>query len=98
MNTAIMRVAAIGLLAVTSSTVLAQDAKNVILMVSDGIGFNGWEAAKYYQGGLPYDNDDFKFYGMTHYMAGDGYDPAAFWSDFNYQHQNATDSAASGTS
>ena len=30
----------------------AQDmgAKNVILMVSDGIGFNGWLAADYYQG------------------------------------------------
>ena len=46
----------------------AESAKNVILMVSDGIGFNGWEAAKYYQGGLPYDNSDFKFYGMTHWM------------------------------
>jgi alkaline phosphatase len=43
-------------------------AKNVILMISDGIGFNGWEAAKYYQGSLPYDTDDFKFYGMTTYM------------------------------
>ncbi len=46
----------------------AGEAKNVILMISDGIGFNGWEAAKYYQGSLPYDNSDFKFYGMTTYM------------------------------
>lgn len=39
-------------LAVLSSPVYAQDigAKNVILMVSDGIGFNGWLAADYYQG------------------------------------------------
>ena len=82
-----------------------EPAKNVILMVSDGIGFNGWEAAKYYQGGLPYDNDDFHFYGMTNYNAngidpetGLGYDPAKYWSDFEYQHKNATDSAAAGTS
>ena len=25
-------------------------AKNVILMIADGIGFNGWLAADYYQG------------------------------------------------
>lgn len=46
----------------------ADEAKNVILMISDGLGFNGWEAAKYYQGSLPYDNSDFNFYGMTTYM------------------------------
>lgn len=35
-----------------TATAYAQDlgAKNVILMVSDGIGFNGWLAADYYQG------------------------------------------------
>lgn len=98
MNTATRRVLAVVLAALITTTATAEPAKNVILMVSDGIGFNGWEAAKYYQGGLPYDNDDFHFYGMTNYMAGDGYDPAAYWSDFDYQHQNATDSAASGTS
>lgn len=27
-----------------------QGAKNIILMVSDGIGFNGWLATDYYQG------------------------------------------------
>ena len=82
-----------------------EPAKNVILMVSDGIGFNGWEASKYYQGGLAYDNDDFHFYGMTNYNAngidpdtGLGYDPAKYWSDFEYQNKNATDSAAAGTS
>lgn len=45
------------LLAATLSGILSlpafaqeQGAKNVILMVSDGIGFNGWLAADYYQG------------------------------------------------
>lgn len=32
------------------SSALEPGAKNVILMVSDGIGFNGWLAADYYQG------------------------------------------------
>lgn len=63
--TLLLPVLALGLAAPAAQ---AQEAKNIILMISDGIGFNGWEAAKYYQGGLPYDNDDFKFYGMTHYM------------------------------
>ncbi|MEM9248010.1 MAG: alkaline phosphatase [Pseudomonadota bacterium] len=37
---------------VLATSAMAQDrgAKNVILMVSDGIGFNGWLAADYYQG------------------------------------------------
>jgi alkaline phosphatase len=48
-----------------ASMAQAGTAKNVFLMISDGIGFNGWEAAKYYQGSLPYDNDDFSFYGCT---------------------------------
>jgi alkaline phosphatase len=45
------------LLATALSTALAtpalaqeSGAKNVILMISDGIGFNGWLAADYYQG------------------------------------------------
>ncbi|MFW6170844.1 MAG: alkaline phosphatase [Planctomycetota bacterium] len=45
-----------------------KQAKNIFLMISDGLGFNGWEAAKYHQGQLPYDNDDFTFFGMTTYM------------------------------
>ncbi len=55
-------------LAAGVSSTAAQHARNVILMISDGIGFNGWEAARYYQGGLPYDNQGFQFYGMTTYM------------------------------
>lgn len=43
---------AIALTGVLALPAFAQDqgAKNVILMVSDGIGFNGWLAADYYQG------------------------------------------------
>lgn len=37
---------------VLAGPAFAQDggAKNVILLISDGIGFNGWLAADYYQG------------------------------------------------
>ncbi|MEL7232806.1 MAG: hypothetical protein AAGJ85_09895, partial [Pseudomonadota bacterium] len=33
-----------------ASSPLGSDKTNVILMISDGIGFNGWLAADYYQG------------------------------------------------
>lgn len=50
-------------------------ARNVILMVSDGIGFNGWLASDYYQGRVneqPYqvtrpDGTEPKMYGMAHH-------------------------------
>ncbi|MGD9126491.1 MAG: alkaline phosphatase [Planctomycetia bacterium] len=45
----------------------AQPAKNVILMISDGCGFNCWEASRYFEAGLPYDDAGFQFYGMTTY-------------------------------
>lgn len=37
-------------LAVPAAQAQQEGAKNVILMISDGIGFNGWLAADYYQG------------------------------------------------
>ena len=65
--------------AVLSSAAFAEDkaAKNVILMVSDGIGFNGWLATDYYQGlagtqsyqiARP-DGTTPVVYGLTHYAA-----------------------------
>jgi alkaline phosphatase len=75
------------------------EAKNVILLISDGIGFNGWEASSFfnYADGLPYDTDDFTFYGQTNHNAFSSFDPASYWSDFSYQDRGATDSAAAGT-
>ncbi len=88
----------------------APAAKNVILMIADGQGFNGWEAAKFHEGCLPYDNDDFVFFGCTTFMLGadgmpQGYDPARMWSRFNYHRgstrsdygRSFTDSAAAAT-
>lgn len=42
--------AALSLAVATPAAAQEQGAKNVILMVSDGIGFNGWLASDYYQG------------------------------------------------
>jgi alkaline phosphatase len=93
-----------------STGVLANTAKNVILMVSDGLGMNGWEAARISGSPMTYDGyagTDVYFYGMTHYMLNpdgtpQGYDKAQMWSDFNYAKGNDdytafTDSAAAAT-
>ena len=77
-------------------------AKNVILMISDGLGFNGWEAARNFEGALPYDNAGFEFYGCTNYSAngvvnGSSYEGSQYWSDFTYQDRYATDSASAAT-
>lgn len=93
-----------------SSSAFAADAKNVVLMVSDGLGMNGWEAAKISGSNMTYDGytgTDVYFYGMTHYMLNSdgtpqGYDEEAMWSDFNYTKGNNdytafTDSAAAAT-
>ena len=47
-------VVATALSTLLATSALAQDggARNVILMISDGIGFNGWLASDYYQGKL----------------------------------------------
>jgi alkaline phosphatase len=83
-------------------------AKNIIIMISDGLGFNHLEAARYYQ----YDEDARQIfnrfpinYAMSTYMAyhegdpcsGSGYDPELAWNDFDYVRSCSTDSAAAAT-
>ena len=79
--------------------------KNVILMISDGAGFNAFDAASYYQHGQlgqqVYDGFPVKI-GCTTYMLKSngepqGYDPVQMWNDFNYVRINPTDSAAAAT-
>lgn len=90
--------------------VYGQSARNIILMISDGAGFNSYEAASYYQYGQlgmqVYDTFPVH-YGCTTYMLNSGgvpqgYDPDLMWSDFNYAKGNNnytifTDSAAAAT-
>lgn len=83
------------------SNLQARTPKNIILMISDGCGYNHIEAANLFQHGTPgaqiYEQFPVK-YGMSTYpINGIGYDPDSAWSHFDYVRRKATDSAASGT-
>jgi alkaline phosphatase len=75
--------------------------KNIIVLISDGCGYNQVDAASLYQYGQTGMQIYEKFpviYAMSHYPAdGHGYDPKLAWSDFDYIKRKTTDSAASAT-
>ena len=77
-------------------------AKNVILMISDGCGYNHVNAASIYQHGKTgdqvYERFDVKL-AMSTYMDGQSYDSHKAWSDFKYvsKRKSYTDSAAAAT-
>src|SRR3989339_856574 len=77
-------------------------AKNVIIMISDGCGYNHVDAASIYQygktGAQPYEQFPVKL-AMSTYLDGQSYDPEKAWSDFKYvsKSKNCTDSAAAAT-
>jgi len=87
-----------------TSTALAKmgngSAKNVIVMISDGCGFNHIDAASYYQygkaGGQVYEHFPTACSMSTYYLGG-GYDPYLAWNNFDYVKSGATDSAAAAT-
>jgi alkaline phosphatase len=73
----------------------------VIIMISDGCGYNHVDAASLYQYGetgvQPYEQFPVML-GMTTYSAdGHGYDGAQAWADFDYVNHGYTDSAAAAT-
>jgi alkaline phosphatase len=74
-------------------------AKNVIIMISDGWGYNQIAATDYYQygklGTQSYESFPFQM-GMSTYSVG-SYDPSAAWGSFDYLNQKPTDSAAAAT-
>ncbi|MFH1999806.1 MAG: alkaline phosphatase [Planctomycetota bacterium] len=88
----------------------AESAKNIILMISDGAGFNAFDACSYYQfgrrGAQVYDGFPVKL-ACTHYMLNDdgqpqGYDPERTWMDCGFvrgeeRKSFVTDSAAAAT-
>ena len=88
------------LLLLISSGALAAPAKNVILMIADGSGFNCYNAASYYQygklGSQVYDSFPVKLGCTTYSLGAGGYDPKKIWTDFQYA-RSATDSAAAAT-
>jgi alkaline phosphatase len=75
-------------------------AKNVIVMISDGWGYNQIAATDYYQYGQAgvqlYEEFPVR-YAMSTYMDQGSYDPDAAWNDFYYFMSGATDSAAAAT-
>ena len=81
----------------------AEMPKNVILMISDGQGYNTVKATDYWTGATSvYESFPVK-YGVSTFSAATpghpaiGYDPSLAWSDFNYVKTGATDSAAAAT-
>jgi alkaline phosphatase len=75
-------------------------AKNVILMIGDGCGFNHEDATRFYvlgeDGKLAQQDLDVKL-AMSTYMVNGSYDPDVIWQNFEQLNKGATDSAAAGT-
>jgi alkaline phosphatase len=79
----------------------AEIPKNVIIMISDGCGYNHIDAANMYQYGKTGVQAFEKFpvrYAMSTYSEdGEGYDPDQAWKQFDYVKKKFTDSAAAIT-
>jgi alkaline phosphatase len=75
-------------------------AKNIIIMISDGWGYNHLNAVSYYEYGKDarqiYNRFPFQF-AMSTYSYYCNYDPVLAWSDFEYVKSCYTDSAAAAT-
>ncbi len=72
--------------------------KNVIIMISDGCGYNQILAANYYTGVAKQSYEDFPVkYAMSTYEYAQSYETAKAWSDFNYVSGFSTDSASAAT-
>ena len=94
-----------------SAAQAADTAKNVILMISDGWGYNQIRATDYFNGTLaPYEDpvNSFARYAMSTYSMGPvnllnpptqpvDYDPTRAWTDFGYLKSTYTDSASAAT-
>lgn len=79
---------------------LSHGPKNVIVMISDGWGYNHLAAADYYQYGKTGSQVYERFpvgVAMSTYPHGGSYDPVHAWSSFGYVASGATDSAAAST-
>ena len=75
-------------------------AKNIIVMIGDGMGFNHYQAASLFLYGEP-DGQPYTAFpvriAMSTFPAGGQYDPKSFWGTFDAAGQGATDSAAAAT-
>jgi len=87
-----------------SSAAFAAPVKNIILMISDGQGYNTVYATELFEGKpAVYESFPVKLSASTFSASNDfnsnplGYDPAKAWSDFLYVTNHPTDSAAAAT-
>jgi alkaline phosphatase len=75
--------------------------KNMILMISDGCGYNHVLAADYYQygkaGAQVYEKFPVQYAVSTFSATGNVYDPDKSWQEFDYIKEKPTDSAAATT-
>jgi alkaline phosphatase len=91
------------LLSLLSGAAFAADApraKNIILLIGDGRGYNDILATNLFQhgeAGKQVYEQTFKNLFMSTFSVEGGYDPAKAWSDPEYVKQKVTDSAAAGT-
>lgn len=81
------------------AVVAPTQAKNVILMISDGQGFNTVKATEYFTGSMAvYESFDVKLAMQTNSANNlAGYNPDLMATNFNYQKSGATDSASAAT-
>lgn len=74
---------------------------NIILMISDGCGYNCFDLASLYQSGRTetqiYDSFPVQFAVSTHSASGTPYDPQKAWASFDFVLSDPTDSAAAAT-
>jgi len=74
---------------------------NIILMISDGCGYNCFDMASLYQygrtGAQVYDSFPVQFAVSTHSASGIRYDPQKAWASFDFVLSEPTDSAAAAT-
>lgn len=79
----------------------ASTPKNIILMISDGCGFNHIVVASLFEHGKTgvqiYEQFPVRYAMSTYPATGIGYDPSLAWSDFDYVRQKPTDSGAAAT-
>ena len=75
--------------------------KNIILCISDGCGYNCFDAASLYQYGKTgeqvYENFPVKYAVSTYSASGNKYNPDEAWKSFDFVKKAPTDSAASAT-
>jgi alkaline phosphatase len=74
---------------------------NIILMISDGCGYNCFDLASLYQygqtGAQVYDSFPVRFAVSTHSASSTPYDPQQAWASFDFVLSDPTDSAAAAT-